>query len=261
MPLTAEKTRIRQAFSDAAARYDFAAQLQRTVARDLLSAVDAAGLRGTLLDIGCGTGFLTEALLAAPGCSMVIALDMALPMLKTARQKSVGHEKLRYVCADAEALPLATHSIDQAFSNLALQWCDCSAVLRDIRRVLKPDGRLAFSTFGAQTLCELKAAWAAVDDYRHVNDFYRPDELALCLQQAGFRNVRISSVRHRPCYDSVLSLLRELKAIGAHNVQTGRNRRLTGKAALHAMIAAYPSAGGDRPITATFEVITVTAMR
>ncbi|MDO9104301.1 MAG: malonyl-ACP O-methyltransferase BioC [Methylovulum sp.] len=266
MPLSLDKTQLRLAFSAAAPSYDRFAPLQRSVAQALLTTVDVGSLSGTLLDIGCGTGFLTGELLALPACTAgkvsVIALDIALTMLQTARRKLSGQTQVYYICADAEALPLAGGSIDRVFSSLALQWCSrLDECLKDIRRVLKPGGQLTFSTFGAGTLQELKAAWATVDDYSHVNDFYSEQAIAGLLQQAGFRAISISSTSYRPCYGSVWALMRELKGIGAHNVLAARNRQVTGKNAMQAMVAAYQAACGDNAIAATFEVITVTATR
>jgi len=260
--LSFDKAKLRQSFSAASATYDGVAELQRTVGKSLLSAVDTAHLSGIVLDIGCGTGFLTGGLLAlSPGIS-VIALDIALSMLHATQHKLSGGDNVRYVCADAEALPLAAHSIGHVFSNLALQWCSRpDAVFNDIRRVLKPGGQLVFSTFGPQTLQELKTAWAGVDDYSHVNEFYDRQDIGLFLQQAGFNDININSKTYLPNYESVPALMRELKGIGAHNVLAGRNRCMTGKTAMQGMITAYQAACEGQVITATFEVITVTATR
>jgi malonyl-CoA O-methyltransferase len=251
-----DKRKVKQAFSAAAPHYDGAAQLQREIGMALLQSEDWDKQHGTVLDIGCGTGFLTGELLARTACEEVVALDMALGMLQTTRAKLQDHPKLRYVCADAEALPLANGSIDNVFSNVALQWCnDLHAVFTDIKRVLKPGGQLAFATFGHGTLQELKTAWASVDDYRHVNDFYEEIQLCEILRQAGFGAIHSECQIHQRRYGSVLDLMKELKQLGAHNVLPGRNLHVTGKAALQRMMAAYPS----DPVIATFSVIIIKA--
>jgi malonyl-CoA O-methyltransferase len=255
-----EKARIKQSFAAASVTYDSVAALQRTVGKELLHSIDATKLNGTLLDLGCGTGFLTGELLAHSDHETTIALDIALSMLQTTQGKLADKCDIIYVCADAEQLPLAGQSIDGVFSNLALQWCrDLEAVFTGIRRALKPDGQLVFSTFGPQTLHELKSAWADVDNYNHVNTFYSEAQLKQSLQQAGFENSQVKSKLYTSRYDSVWTLMQELKHLGAHHVIAGRNKKITTKTAMQKMLAAYEKHRVRDQIPATFEVIIVTA--
>ena len=253
-----DKAKIRQSFAAASVTYDGVAALQRTVGKELLDIIAAGSLTGTLLDLGCGTGFLTSGLLES--ARPVIALDIALPMLQVTRTKLADTPNVSYVCADAEQLPLTGQIVDGVFSNLALQWCvNLEAVFTDIKRVLKPGGRLVFSTFGPQTLQELKGAWAEVDGYNHVNEFYSEQQLIRFLQLAGYTEITIETKLYISSYGSVLDLMKELKHIGAHNVIAGRNKSITTKTQMQRMIAAYEKhRAGDR-IPATFEVIMVSA--
>jgi malonyl-CoA O-methyltransferase len=255
-----DKTRIKQSFSAASVTYDSVAALQRTVGKELLQSIDATKLTGTLLDLGCGTGFLTGELLAHSNHETTIALDIALSMLQTTQGKLADRLNIIYLCADAEQLALAGKSIDSVVSNLALQWCkDLEAAFTGIKRALKPNGQLAFSTFGPQTLHELKSAWAEVDNYNHVNAFYSETQLKHFLQQTGFKNSHIKSRLYSPRYDSVWTLMQELKHLGAHHVIAGRNKNITTKKAMQQMIAAYEKHRVGDQIPATFEVIIVTA--
>ncbi|MDQ7091181.1 MAG: malonyl-ACP O-methyltransferase BioC [Methylococcales bacterium] len=254
-----DKKNIRQAFAKAAHSYDAMAALQRQVGHDLLSEVSAKDLTGTILDVGCGTGFLTGELLALSGYQQIIALDLAFPMVEATRAK-YRMEKLTYLCADAENLPLQANSVDTLFSNVALQWCqNLSAVFEEMKRVLKPTGSLIFSTFGSQTLHELKTAWANVDRFSHVNEFYNTAQIYDALKYAGYKNIIITEKIHRPYYASVIALMRELKGIGAHNVMAGRNHNMTGKSKMQAMIHHYESLHSSHKIPATFEIIKVSA--
>ena len=258
--MVVDKARIKRSFAAASVTYDSVAGLQRTVGRELLHSINATQLTGTLLDLGCGTGFLTGELLAHSNHETIIALDIALSMLQTTQGKLANQNTISYVCADAEHLPLAGQTIDSIFSNLALQWCNnLEAVFTDIKRALKPDGQLVFSTFGPQTLHELKSAWASVDSYNHVNAFYSEAQLKQFLQQAGFKNSQIKRTLYISPYDSVWTLMQELKNLGAHHVIAGRNKKITTKTAMQQMISAYEKHKVSGQIPATFEVISIIA--
>jgi malonyl-CoA O-methyltransferase len=253
-----DKAEVRRSFGAASVSYDHVAALQRSVGERLLARHLSETLAGTVVDLGCGTGFLTSRLARHPGDKQLLALDLALPMLQAARAKLSGGAL--YVGADAECLPLRDRSVDWLFSNLALQWCaDLPALCGELRRVLQPGGRLAFSTFGPQTLCELKAAWAQADDYPHVNEFFSPQTLHGALQQAGFRQVAVAAQLCVNRYESPLALMRELKCLGAHNAVTGRKRGITTRTQLRNMTAAYEQLRGEGGLPASFEVFYVTA--
>lgn len=254
-----DKTKIKQSFGNASQTYDSVAQLQRDVGCELLNSFLLKNLTGKVVDLGCGTGFLTQALL--PHCEKadLIALDLALPMLQTTGRK-LG-KTIHYVCADAEFVPFATNSIDALLSNLALQWClPIDKALSELHRVLNMNGELIFSTFGSRTLHELKNAWASVDDDAHVNEFYTAPQLQQALENTGWVNIEIKNQLYISRYDSVLDLMRELKNIGAHNVNSQRKKNFTTKKTLETMMKNYPHDNSSN-IVATFEIIFVRAKK
>lgn len=260
-----DKPRIRQSFAAASTTYDQAAALQRHSAIDLMQLAEQEGIQGTVLDLGCGTGNLAELLLAADHKpDGVIALDIAATMLEAARcklnPKNDASSALHYVCADAEQLPFADNSLDGVYSNLALQWCDrLDHVLVDLKRIMKSGSPLIFSTFGPETLKELKSAWAKVDDLPHVNTFHDEDELGCFLRAAGFRACRIRQSLQTRGYASVVDLMRELKQIGAHNAHLARPQGLTGKSRMQEMCSAYEHHRIKSLLPATFEILMVSA--
>ncbi len=152
----------------------------------------------------------------------LVGVDAALPMLRAARGRTpwwrglAGRTPL-LACADAERLPLAHGSAQLAFSNLMLQWCDAAAVFTEAARVLEAGGLLLFSTYGPDTLKELRAAFAAFDDARHVNAFVDMHDLGDALVAAGFADPVMEMETITLEYASVEALARDLKAGGGHN--------------------------------------------
>jgi malonyl-CoA O-methyltransferase len=259
--MNAVKTKIRKAFAGASESYDAVAALQREAGRGLLGHLERPFEGSTIIDIGCGTGFLGVELFGGNQTSgaSLWAVDIALPMLRKARSK-LADCPAGVICADAEKLPFAAQSADVVLSNLAFQWCDSlDAVFAGVRQVLKPGGVFLFTTFGPKTLQELKSAWQAVENSPHVNTFTDDNALSELMLEAGFNEFTVYTQLQNNNYDSVLELLLELKRLGAHTVAGSSRRTLTGRNKLEAMMAAYPRDRNSNTINATFEIITVKA--
>lgn len=252
-----DKRRIARSFGEAAAGYDDFAHIQRRVAADLFEICPAFSL-GPVLDLGCGTGFMAEQLLQSDSPPEVLLADLAQPMVKIARGKLPN---LSGVVADAECLPLGDETLNGVVSSLALQWCcDLTEVAQEAHRVLKTGGQFVFSTLGPDTLHELKKAWQSVDAYTHVNRFHAPDLVRRALEKAGFVLLelrRYSLIAH---YNELMPLLRELKGIGAHNMNSGSRPGLTGVRQLRQLEEAYQAfRNSEGKLPATYDVILVRA--
>ena len=162
------KALVRSSFEKAASSYDEAAVLQREIGQRLLDRLDYIKFQPLrILDVGAGTGDCSYQLANIYNKSELVILDFATNMLQQARQKRNWKQRLssryQYTSGDASQLPLAANSVDMVFSNLTLQWCtDLEQVFTEFRRVLRPDGMLLFSTFGPDTLKELKACWMTI---------------------------------------------------------------------------------------------------
>ena len=254
-----DKTKIRQAFACAAESYDGAAALQRQVGLTLLDKFPLQQQSGMIMDLGSGTGFLSREMEVNLMDQPRLAVDIALPMLMVSRRLSPAMI-VQYLCADAENLPFRAGCMQQIYSNLALQWCQAlPKVFTDCQRLLKKDGQMVFATFGPATLWELKAAWAQADDYQHVNEFFSAADICEFLQEAGFQQIEYETVVYPLVYSSVMALMRELKELGAHNVNAARNREMTTRRQLQKMMAAYESAMPGAEIIASYEIIYVRA--
>lgn len=252
-----DRRAVRRAFDRAAEGYGEFAVLQREIETRLLERVDYFDLRPErILDLGCGPGTGSLALARRFPDARVTALDWSLPMLRAFGPGQAGHAKPERVCADMQALPLRGGSFDLVFSNLALQWSsDLGGAFAGLRRVLRPGGLLLFSTFGPDTLHELRAAWQAADERPHVNRFIDLHEIGDLVAGSGLREPVMDMEHLTLEYPDALSLMRELKAIGAHNAAQGRARALTGKARLRAVLDAYESYRRDGRYPATYEVV------
>jgi malonyl-CoA O-methyltransferase len=128
-------------------------------------------------------------------------------------------------------------------------------VFAELRRVLKPNGVLLFSSFGPDTLRELRNAWAVVDQHTHVNRFIDMHDLGDAMMRAGLAEPVLDIERFTLTYADAMTLMRELKAIGAHNVTAGRRHGLTGRTALKQMLAAYETQRRDGSLPASYEVV------
>ena len=252
-----DRRALARSFNRAGAGYDAAAQLQRRVRAELLDRLQYFALQPQcILDLGAGTCQAAVALRRRFARARVIALDIAPGMLRASPRLGWLRRRFERICADAYALPLASRSLDLVYSNLMLQWCDRpDLVFRELARVLKPGAVLMFSSFGPDTLKELRLAWESVDHGMHVSQFPDMPQLAEAMMHAGLVEPVMDVEPHRLLYPDVYALMRELKRIGARNAASGRSRGLTGRDRLQRMIAAYEQQRSAAGVPATFEVI------
>ena len=248
---------VRKAFGRAAQSYEAHAVLQDEVQRRLQDRLDDVEIDPRcVLDVGAGTGRGTASLRKRYPQAQTIALDIALPMLRAARKHSRWLRSFARVGGDAQALPFAEGSVDLLYSNLCLQWCgDLDAVFDEFRRVLRPQGLIVFSTFGPDTLNELRLAFAEVDATPHVSRFLDIHQIGDGMLAAGFRDPVLERDIFTLTYADVMTLMRELRAIGATNADNERARGLTGKQRLRAVIDAYEPFREDGRLPATYEVV------
>lgn len=248
---------VRHAFGRAAATYEAHAVLQAEVGARLLERLDGDALApARVLDVGSGPGRGTAALSSRFPDAHVVALDLALPMLHAAALHAGDPRAFARVGGDAQALPFADGGFDVVHSNLCLQWCDDPGLaIAEFARVLKPGGLLLFSTFGPATLHELRTAFAAADATPHVGRFVDMHDIGDALLTTGFRDPVLERDDFTLTYVDALTLMRELRAIGATNADAKRQRTLTGKAHLKSVVDAYEAFRSEGVLPATYEVV------
>ena len=254
-----DSRQIRRAFGRAAHAYSATAVLQREVETRLLEQLDYAKTAPKrILDVGAGPGSASLALKQRWPQAQVLALDLAQPMLREAKRRA-GWWRPKFACihADAAMLPLPDASIDLLFSNLCMQWvADLPALFAEWRRVLTPGGLLLCSTFGPETLHELRAAFAHADASEHVSPFAPIQTVGDAMLAAGFRDPVLDGDMFTLTYADAKALMRELHAIGAGNALASRRRSLTGRQRMQRAIAGYESfRQADGLLPATYEVI------
>jgi malonyl-CoA O-methyltransferase len=256
-PFILDRRAIRAAFDRASSTYDAAAVVQTRVRAELLSRLSLIRITpGVVVDLGSGTGLGTRSLKDRYRAATVIAVDLAPGMLRETRRRSGWLRPLQRVCADAYRLPFRDGAVNLMFSNLMLQWCDdLDGALREIRRVLAPAGFFAFSTFGPDTLRELRHAWAAADGGTHVSGFRDMHDIGDALTRAGLAEPVMDVERLTMLYADVAAISRDLKVIGARNATAARSRGLTGKGRWHAMTGAYETQRQAGLLPATYEVV------
>lgn len=256
-----DRRQVRRHFGDAARSYEKHDVLQREVQTMLL---DRLGFYleepARVVDVGAGPGRGTALLKKRWPKAQVVALDAALPMLREAKRHSTWLKPFQRICADTTALPLSDHSVDVLHSNLCFQWVDdLSALFGECVRVLKTGGMLTFSTFGPDTLKELRAAWATADGQPHVSRFLDMHDIGDAMINAGLRDPVLDVDRFTLTYSEPRKLLDELRGLGATNADATRARGLAGKSRYRAMLDAYEAMRIDGRIPATWEVVTAHA--
>ncbi len=263
-----DRKQVQRAFDRAATSYDQVAVLQKRVAQQLLERLDyIRHEHDAVLDLGCGTGQLSAGLHNKFPLAQISAVDISTAMLRQAQQRYrkqapvwrrwFGRSRQPLtICAQAELLPLRSSSYDSVLSNLTLQWCPgLMQVFGELRRVLKPGGLLMFSTFGPDTLKELRNSWAGVDSNPRVNEFLDMHDVGDALLACGFENPVMDMEQVTLTYTSVMDLMRDLQGLGATNAHPQRMRGLTGKQQLAAMIDAYEAYRQPDGLPASYEVV------
>jgi malonyl-CoA O-methyltransferase len=252
-----DKHQARLAFERAADTYDEVAALQQEIGQRLLERLDLIRMQPTrILDLGAGTGVFSKALMQRYRKAQVVALDIALAMLRHTRRRGGWLRRPACVCGDGERLPFADDSFDFIFSNLMLQWCmEPGPVFTELRRVLAPGGLLLFSTFGPDTLMELRASWEAVDGHTHVNRFIDMHDIGDTLMHTRWAEPVMDTERITVTYRELRTLMQDLKHLGAHNVTAGRPRGLTGRQRLVQVTQAYERFRRDGVLPASYEVV------
>ncbi|CAH0118843.1 MULTISPECIES: methyltransferase domain-containing protein [unclassified Paenibacillus] len=254
-----DKRLVRKHFNRHAHEYDRYALVQRIMAERLLA--DTAKLAsGTttrrILEIGCGTGLLTERIVRQYPDARLVAIDLCEEMAERTRWKldaaGIGrHTEL--IVADAEewAAAYAGQPFDLIISNAVFQWFNApAATCAALRSMLNLKGILAFATFAPGTFAELHEAFAAAErrlglpHIAHGQTFRGGEQWREALALKTGENVPERTFdwrlqRHTCQYPSVRDFMYSVKRVGAGNALQGQAKPAAVKALFQAMEEEY----------------------
>jgi len=258
---------VQASFNRAARRGAYHAwPLPEEIARRMAGRMDFVRLDARwIADIGCGAMPASWSLGERYANADFLCIDISLDALRGASRsgsfwqrtrRALGFKHSMFAGADMRALPIADASVDLVWSNLALaSVSEPDLALREFCRVLKVGGLLMFSTYGPDTLKELRAAFAAADDQPHVHRFIDLHDLGDLLVSNGFVSPVMDMDRVVYTYADVDAMILDLRQSGQTNSLSRRRRGLTGRSLWGRMRAAYPRRAGENQIEATFEIV------
>lgn len=255
-------------------RFDRSAKLDRPlalledeVARRMSERLDYIRLDPEqILDIGCGNGGDLDALGARYPRARRVGIDFARSFLAPEGEKPgllsrlfasrrARSQSSMLACADAQALPFARARFTLIWSNLMLNWLtDPLPALREMHRTLAIDGLLMFSTFGPDTLKELRLALGDRAGER-VHRFIDMHDIGDALVNAGFSDPVMDMEVVTLTYPDVDTLMSDLRQSGWNNASTLRPRNLSGRTGWANARKRLERAYMDGRLPITFEII------
>ena len=262
--LKVSKKAVQRSFSRASSTYDSFSHMQQEVNRLLLRQVPAAPYR-KVLEIGCGTGALTERLFSTCQIERLLAVDLSLSMLKVAGRRLSASERIHFVCCDAERLPLkAGAGFDLVITASAMQWFSCfnSSIRELVKNHLETGGHFSACFFGRDSLLELSDSLARSfpdRDTRILTDFFPDYHRDLSGLDRLFSTLRIQRKVIKKEYNNLLHLLRVLKMTGVSPPGKEHRPLLSTRGAVSSVERCYLERFGS--ITASFEIIFISGRR
>ena len=203
-----------------------------------------------IVDLGAGPVFANKYLLEAYSTANLISIDFAANMLEA----NNNNTKL---LANASATPIKTASVDLVYCNLMLHWQpDLAPVFIEVNRILKDDGLFMFSCFGVDTLSELRAAFATIDQFDHVNAFYDMHDLGDGLLQLGFADPVMDMELMTVEYQDFQTIISDLNTVYGPLCAGNTKKSLMTRRQLQRVQMSYQQAAdSNKALPVSFEII------
>lgn len=255
------KETVNRHFTQAAADYERYAQVQKKMAIELILKTRNLKNVQRILEIGCGTGYLTKLVATRFPDAEILATDISAGMLKEAQKNLADYPQIRYALVDGENLTLLGQ-YDLIISNAVFQWfTNYKNAFSGMYQNLKTGGHLFYTTFGPLTFCELQRAFQRayeknkiVGAWQSGPEFYDLEVWEDWLQKVGFRG-HCTEKKYIEYFPSVREFLRSVKKVGANNASQGNHTLINRKVMLD-MIASYKAMYEERErIQATYQAI------
>lgn len=219
------KALLQKRFNAAAVSYDQYANVQQKMAGCLLEHVKehySAADNIHILELGCGTGYVTEQLVTSFPNAKITAIDFAESMIEQAK-KRCNVKTVTFRCEDIERMNL-DKQYDVIISNATFQWLnDLSATLMHVYDHLHEDGTLLFSTFGDKTFHELHTSFQrakAVHRERDVTTVGQTFLTVLQLQELCKKvtgDIHVAETCYIESFATVREFLQSVRKVGATN--------------------------------------------
>ncbi len=209
--------KVRRAFSDAADQYDILTSLHKEIGRELVKKVvklDAP----TIIDVGCGTGYVANKAKFFFPESKITGVDFAEGMIAKAKSLHEGIP-IDWVCANATSLPFESNTVDLVLSNLAYQWVeDLRGAFIEAHRTLRTGGVINITLFGHRTCQELFESLSVVDPNQNGRRLPSVKQVQEALISANFHEAKVDFELIKVEFKDLKDLLTWLKDIGANHL-------------------------------------------
>ena len=247
------KIKILKSFDAKSSSYDEHSFVQKEVSERMIKRLKFLKSKPlNILDIGCGTGYLSNLISQYLPNSNIVCMDFSYEMVSQCKNKNI---KLEPLVADAEYMPFKTSTFDLVISSFTLHWCQqIDKIFSDIFRILKNDGNFMFTTVGPDTLKELRDAYKLIDNYEHINTFDDMHTYGDILLSSGFHDPVMDIERLIIEYKNFNEVLQSLRKTGASTVIYNESK-FTTKKSLKNLENHYKKSNKNGLFPVTYEMI------
>jgi len=258
-----EKAQIARRFNRHAGTYDRYARAQQRLADELLERVPGlVGPGAAILELGCGTGYVTERLADRFPAARIVGIDLAERMVAATARRIGRRATIELIVGDAEQHPWPEGAFDAIVSSSTIQWfTHPQTTMARLARSLRPGGHMLHTAFGPGTFRELFALVEQVEAERRLESrtgrvfaLRSAEDWARELEHAGMRDVTAGHALVEYRYASCRELLAEIARTGASYNPAGRGRFDVLAEVARRYDREWRSAGG---VVATYDLVHV----